>query len=65
MKALYKLYTVPNRTWVRLPESGEHIFYEHVDGMYSSCKKADGTSIHLAAWTEVEIDDNQGEDKAS
>jgi len=63
-----KLHKVPNRTWVRVvesdkvppgapfPERGERIFFDHIDGMYSYCKREDDSIIHLVAWQEVEID---------
>lgn len=52
-----KLYDVPRNTRVRLSESEEktEVLFDHVDGMYSYCKDKDGNTIHLAAWTEVEI----------
>ena len=68
-----ELHKVPNRTWVRVidpdkvppaapePEQGERIFFDHIDGMYSFCKREDGTIIHLVAWQEVEIATEQGE----
>jgi hypothetical protein len=64
-----ELYLVPERTWVRVvdpdrvppgapvPEKGERVFFSHVDGMYSYCRREDGTVIHLIAWQEVEIDE--------
>ena len=67
-----KLHKVPNGTWVRViepdkvppgapvPSMNEHIFFDHIDGMYSYCKREDGTVIHLVAWQEVEVlDDTQ------
>ena len=69
-----KLYNVPRNTWVRtvpgLPgkdvppgaptiEYGERIFFDHLDGMYSFCRKEDGTICHLAVWQDVMIDENQ------
>ena len=67
-----ELHKVPRGTWVRptredqpvpvgAPEPfvGERIFFDHIDGMYSFCKREDGSIIHLAAWQEVEIDDSQ------
>ena len=62
-----ELHKVPNRTWVRVidpdkvpvgapnPEKGERIFFDHIDGMYSLCKRENGEIIHLVAWQEVEI----------
>ena len=66
-----ELHTVPNGTWVRVqdpdvvppdaptPDSGERVFFDHIDGMYSLCKREDGSIIHLVAWQEVTIDSNQ------
>ena len=62
-----KLYDVPDNTYVRLLEdnnpppagleskSGEIIKFLHIDGMYSLCKDSEGNIVHLKAWTEVEI----------
>lgn len=52
-----KLYDVPRNTRVRVLEGEERIevLFDHIDGMYSYCKDKDGNIIHLAAWTEVEI----------
>lgn len=64
-----QLHKVPNGTWVRIiepdkvppdapePTKGERIFFDHIDGMYSYCKREDGTVIHLVAWQEVEVCD--------
>jgi hypothetical protein len=62
-----KLYEVPNYTMVRLVPETEvkipvgstlptDVFKFHkIDGMYSYCTTADGTVVHPAAWTEVEV----------
>ena len=62
-----KLYEVPPRTWVKVVgdaavppgappiEDGEVVFFCDVDGMYSLCKRRDGTLCHLVAWQEVEV----------
>ena len=64
-----QLHKVPNGTWIRVvnpdkvppdapvPNDGERIYFGHIDGMYSFCKREDGTIIHLVAWQEVEIDE--------
>mgnify|MGYP003460361217 FL=1 len=52
-----KLYEVPRNTLVFVPELNEYIWFGHIDGMYSYCKTMNDEVIHLAAWTEVEIDD--------
>lgn len=70
-----KLHDVPARTWVRVVpdetvntkvppaasmiEDEENIFFHHIDGMYSLCKRKDGTTCHLVAWHEVEISNDQ------
>jgi len=35
----------------------EIIDFHHIDGMYSFCVNAKGETVHLAAWTEVEVVD--------
>lgn len=63
-----KLYAAPRRSWIRvLPMEGtrvppaaskildgEVIFFDHLDGMYSFCRKPSGEVCHLVAWQEVE-----------
>ncbi len=49
-----KLYDVPRNSRIRL-SNGVELNFHHVDGMYSLCTDDDGNVIHLAAWTEVEI----------
>ena len=64
-----KLYDVPRGTPVRViggtpyrippgsPEIHDNdiIDFHHIDGMYSYCTNQKGETVHLAAWTEVEI----------
>ena len=50
-----KLFEVRKHTWVIF--EGQRIYLDHIDGMYSYCKDEQGNVIHLAAWTEVEIDE--------
>ena len=63
-----KLYEVPRGTPVRvvdqvaqIPQGSpkvaarEIIDFHHIDGMYSYCTNQKGETVHLAAWTEVEI----------
>lgn len=44
-------------------KTGQLIYFDHIDGMYSLCYEVDevtkerGTVCHVAAWTEVEIVD--------
>ncbi len=49
------LYEVRNNTWIIW--AGCRIFFEKIDGMYSICKDANGDVLHLAAFTEVTIDE--------
>lgn len=50
-----KLYEVRRNTWVLL--NGQRFYFEHIDGAYSVCQDEQGNPVHLAAWTEVEIDE--------
>jgi hypothetical protein len=52
-----KLYEVPknSRILVEGDDANEELNFHHIDGMYSYCTRDDGTVVHLAAWTEVEI----------
>jgi len=62
-----KLFKVPNNTMVKIIKAedappgawklsdGEEVFFHHIDGMYSLCKRHNGEIVHLKAWTEVEI----------
>lgn len=66
-----KLHQVPDQTWVRIvepdkvppgapePKKGERIFFDHIDGMYSFCRDEQKNIIHLVAWQEVTICENQ------
>jgi len=54
-----KLYDVPRNTRIVVPlKDGEqwHLNFDHIDGMYSYCTDDEGNVVHLAAWTEVEIE---------
>lgn len=54
-----KLYDVPRNTPIIFTDDkGEKhkFFFHHIDGMYSLCKDEQGNTVHLAAWTEVEIE---------
>lgn len=65
-----QLYKVPNGSMVRVLEdddgppgakvirAGDRIKFHHIDGMYSFCHDKDGNIVHLKAWTEVEIINN-------
>lgn len=62
-----ELYKVPDNSFVKVLRglegppgarngiTGEVLFFHHVDGMYSYCKDKDGNTVHLKAWTEVEV----------
>lgn len=54
-----KLYDVPRNNRIKLVSdtlsSDMELNFHHIDGMYSYCTDDDGNVIHLAAWTEVEI----------
>lgn len=34
---------------------GDIIYFHHIDGMYSFCEDQQGRIVHPAAWTEVEL----------
>jgi hypothetical protein len=57
--ALVKLYDVPRNTKIVLRDEDCELklLFSHIDGMYSYCTNDQGIVIHLAAWTEVEIDE--------
>lgn len=53
-----KLYELSKgKIWVKEKETGFEFFFNHLDGMYSFCKDRQGNIYHPAAWTEVEIID--------
>lgn len=65
-----KLYECPAKTWIKVLEENPMIpidsstpdkvvFFSHLDGMYSVCENGDGTMVHLAGWTEVELLEKQ------
>lgn len=54
-----KLYELSKRNiWVKEIETGFEFFFDHIDGMYSFCKDKAGNICHPAAWTEVEVIEN-------
>ncbi len=66
-----KLYNVPRGSKIRVVSkevtipvasqpaaTGDVLDFEQMDGMYSYCRDKDGNVVHLAAWTEVEIVQN-------
>lgn len=54
-----ELYNVPNKTKIRIPETDDILLFDHIDGMYSYCIDMSGGVVHLAAWTDVEIVEEQ------
>lgn len=61
-----KLYEVPRGARVKviaIPETGqtydEVLHFQHCDGMYSLCYDEKGKPVHIAAWTEVQIQDEE------
>lgn len=62
-----KLYDVPCGSTIRVisdigvpiaaPDikAGEVIRFHHIDGMYSFCHNMKGQVVHLVAWAEVEV----------
>lgn len=66
-----ELYNVKNGTNVRVVDDikvppaappinkGDEIYFSHIDGMYSLCFDKDKNPIHLAAWSLVEVIDEQ------
>lgn len=62
-----KLYDVPRNSKIRVigdikippgaPEikEGDVLDFKHVDGMYSLCYNKDKQPVHLVAWAEVEV----------
>jgi hypothetical protein len=52
-----KLYEVPKNTVVIF--LGEKLFFDHLDGMYSFCLDEKGNVVHLSAYTDVEISEDQ------
>ena len=53
-----KLYDVPRNTRIVIKdeESPLRLNFHHIDGMYSYCTDDEGNVVHVAAWTEVEIE---------
>jgi hypothetical protein len=56
-----KLYDVPRNTRIRIEDL--ELMFHHIDGMYSLCQTDDGETVHLAAWTEVEVVKAEAGDK--
>lgn len=62
-----KLHEVPRGTKIRVRgdvkippaappiEVGEILHFNHIDGMYSHCRDMAGNVVHLVAWADVDI----------
>ncbi len=63
-----KLYDVPEHSKIKIidekinnppaslmQKSGDLLDFQHIDGMYSLCYDKEQNPVHIAAWTEVEI----------
>ena len=61
-----KLYEVPRNSRIRFTDEGEttELNFSHIDGMYSYNTDDKGNVWHLAAWTEVEVVDEDLYDAA-
>ncbi len=59
MNRTVKLYDVPRNTRVRV--DGEVVNFHHIDGMYSYCTTNSGDVVHLAAWTDVEVEPSKAQ----
>ena len=54
-----KLYEVPRNTRIRVPAmDNEELMFDHIDGMYSVCRDKTGEIVHLNAFTDVEVLEN-------
>ena len=49
-----KLYDVPRDSRIQLPD-GTELNFKRIDGMYSLCLTDDNEPVHLVAWTEVAV----------
>ena len=66
-----ELYQVPRNSRIRVVikdkvppgapviEEGEQLNFRSIDGMYSYCTRDNGEVVHLAAWTEVDVVNEQ------
>lgn len=52
-----KLFDVPKGSRIRV--GGVELTFHHLDGMYSYCTLDDGSVVHVAAWEDVEVLDEQ------
>jgi hypothetical protein len=46
---------VKNPSASLIQKTGDVLDFEHIDGMYSLCYDKDRNPVHIAAWTEVEV----------
>ena len=56
-----KLYEIPGSSKIRLVGETTVYLFDHIDGMYSICYNNEGQVVHLVAWAEVEIVNDEGE----
>ena len=49
-----KLYDVPRDSRIQLSD-GTELNFKRIDGMYSLCLTDDNEPVHLVAWTEVAV----------
>ena len=50
-----KLYEVPHGTRVKIIDTGETIFFHHIEGAYSLCSTENGSIVHIPAGSNVSI----------
>lgn len=53
-----KLYEVERGSNIKLDDGEGNVLilkFHHVDGMYGYCTDQNGNVIHLAAWSDVEV----------
>jgi len=54
-----KMYELPRDTKVVLRDLDGNVIrlkFDYIDGAYAKCALSNGTPINIAAWTEVELD---------
>ena len=52
-----KLYEVKPKSWVKIAQ--QKIWFDHVDGIKTTCIDLDGNVVHINAYTEVEVIDDE------
>ncbi|HMU99094.1 MAG TPA: hypothetical protein PKA15_09950 [Chitinophagales bacterium] len=50
-----KLYECKPNTKIKIIGTDAILTFQKIDGMYSICKNEYNETVHLAAWTEVEL----------